>query len=226
MIARNPYLWRAGVLVALLSPLAALPFAARVAGGPPPVVRLRPMLPPPVSQLRTGDLIFRSGIAAESFVIKAFDRGGAFSHVGLLDVGRDGAHVVHIEPGSTADDSRVRREPLNVFLAPGRADAYAVYHVAPADPVRGAVAVAAALRYVAHGTSFDRDYRLDTPDALYCTELVWRAYREAGLDLIDGRVADLPTLLRRPVIAVAFLAGSRHLVAAASGAATPSLAAR
>ena len=80
----------------------------------------------------------------------------------------------------------MQREPLVDFLAPRKADGFAVYHVLPDDDLRARAAIQAALGYQARGVLFDRDFSLDTEDKMYCTELVWRVYLDAGLDLLGG----------------------------------------
>jgi MoaA/NifB/PqqE/SkfB family radical SAM enzyme len=54
-----------------------------------------------------------------------------------------------------------------------------------------------ALRYARERRLFDGDFRLETPGRLYCSELVWRAFREAGIDLVEGRFSRLELPLRR-----------------------------
>jgi hypothetical protein len=77
-----------------------------------------PLTLPAIDHLRTGDLIFRSGISRDSHLIKVFDPGAEYSHVGLIDVRDGNEYVIHIEPGETEDESRIQREPLDTFLAP------------------------------------------------------------------------------------------------------------
>lgn len=176
------------------------------AGSRPP----RELQLPSRAQLRNGDLIFRSGVSHESHAVTFLDRTSPYSHVGLVDVRGGGAFVIHIEPGNTARESQVRREPLAAFLAPGRADAFAVFHVVPADARLGLAAVDAALRYEARGVSFDHRYDLQTADELYCTELVWRAYREAGFDLLDEDLARA-SRMHNPMVWLSGLQRSPHV---------------
>lgn len=165
---------------------------------------------PPRDRLRNGDLIFRSGTSQDSRLVRLFDRESVYSHIGLLDVRQATPYVVHIEPGSGDGDSLVRREMLETFLAPERASSFAVLHVIPPDDRRGVAALEAALRYQSQGVVFDKHYDLQTADEMYCSELVWRAYVEAGLDLVDGSFGRLGRL-NGPVVWLSELARSRHL---------------
>jgi len=182
--------------------------------------RVRPLKPPAIDHLRNGDLIFRSGISRDSHLIKAFDPGASYSHVGLIDLRDGNAYVIHIEPGETVDDSTIKREPLDEFLAPRKADGFAVFHVVPADDARARDAIQVALGYASRRVVFDRDFDLETRDTMYCSELVWRAYLESGLDLLDGDFGPVPTLRGGRLIRVSGLTHSPHTALAATAGST------
>ena len=125
---------------------------------------------------REGDLIFREGTEAVSAAVMAVDR-GAYSHVGML-VGQPGSwRVVHATP------SEVRGRPdgvvvdtLAFFTDARRSRRHAVSHVQAGDDARRrAVGLALSMR--------GRPFRIADPAGTYCTELVWKAWRDAGLDL-------------------------------------------
>lgn len=155
--------------------------------------------------LQPGDVIFRRGRDAVSAVVLAADGASRFSHVGIIvPIGRLPA-VVHALPDDAEHpEGRVRIEPVGTFIAPENASELAVYrlHHGSRETSRetsGETAGRAArhaLRYVREQRRFDNDFRLETPGELYCTELVWRAFREAGTDLLDGRLARLRLPLR------------------------------
>ena len=167
---------------------------------------------PPLDHLRNGDLIFRSGTSQESRVVKMLDPGSKYSHVGLVDVRDGNAYVIHIEPGKTEAESKVRRELLADFLAPDRADGFAVFHVTPADDRRARSAIQAALTYQSRGVAFDQGFDLDSFDQMYCTELVWRAYLESGLDLLGGDFGAPASPFRRArLVRLTGLVHSRYL---------------
>jgi hypothetical protein len=158
---------------------------ARDAGSP--TTPAPPALDP--DRLRTGDLIFRRGRSRESLVVTLLDDGSPFSHVGLIEKTGDTVRVIHVLPGTPErGGSGVRREPLSDFAAPGVASAVAVYRARPAYRHHAARAVRAAASYLARGLAFDDAFDAGSAEKLYCTELVWRAYGETGLDLIDGRL--------------------------------------
>jgi uncharacterized protein YycO len=132
-----------------------------------------------------GDVIFRSGTAFESRMARMLDGDTRYSHAGVLDLS-DVPHVVHVVPGS-GTGNLVRREALADFLAPEAAEAYAVFRVRADYRVQARHAAAAARRFYATRLPFDALFSLTSADELYCSELVWRAYLSAGLDLLEGR---------------------------------------
>lgn len=159
-----------------------------------------PWLPPadaPASQplrlslpavLQEGDLVFRQGLDAVSGAVLALDPEPQYSHVGIL-AKRDGAWVViHSLPSDAAagDPGGVRVESLQAYLAPANARAAAVYRLREAGtaaPGQALRAVRAALGFSAAQAPFDGDFDLRDHRRLYCTELVWLAFRAAGVDL-------------------------------------------
>lgn len=163
--------------------------------------------------LRDGDLIFRRGKSALSRLVLGADRDAAFSHVGLAWRTAGGISVVHVAPGELPGiPDAAREEPLARFLSADRASAFAVYRVAPRNDTVAARAIAVARDYAERSVPFDAALDLDEPSRLYCTELVWRAYLEAGLDLIGGAGETLAFLgVRRPYISLSQLESSPAL---------------
>jgi hypothetical protein len=113
-----------------------------------------------------------------------------YSHVGIAVVQDDGVWVVHATtdepPGS---DGIVKLETLDEFLAGDRASAAAVYRTEDSGSARTAAVVAS--DYARRHLPFDASFDLSTTNRLYCTELVWRAYLAAGVDLTGGAADDL-----------------------------------
>jgi hypothetical protein len=164
--------------------------------------------------LESGDLIFRRGRSLVSRAVLAADGRSEYSHVGIIRRIGDEIAVVHAEPAdSEHQEGTVRSDSLASYLAFGKASAAALYRAAevPAALRREAAEIAA--RYAIEGTSFDGRFDLGTADQLYCTELVWRAYLGAGIDLVDGVFDQLSIPLGSgPYILPSRLLDSRHVV--------------
>ena len=79
------------------------------------------------------------------------------------------------------------------FLGTDRASSAAVYRVRATERAYTSLAVAQATTFAFNKVPFDAAFDLKTPDTLYCTELVWRAYKDVGLDLVDGKFEMLST---------------------------------
>ena len=130
----------------------------------------------------SGDLIFRRGRSLVSRVVLAVDGGGEYSHVGLISVIDSQVWVLHAVPAEeSVQEGGVLAEPLSVFLSPDKAKAAGLYRAR--DTRAAAIAEKAAWSFVHAHINFDSAFDRSTPTELYCTEMVWRAYREAGIDL-------------------------------------------
>ena len=144
---------------------------------------------------REGDLVLRCGYGAESRVVTEASR-SIYSHIGILH--RDAATrqwmVVHAVPGEAEQGQPewLKAEPVAEFYAYERAVRGAWMRVDCADSV-ARQAAAYAMEKVAQKVEFDNDYLLADTSRLYCTELVWQAYRHQGIDLTGGRRSEVPT---------------------------------
>lgn len=154
-------------------------------------------------RLKNGDIVFRAGDTWLKNVAEQFASDVTYTHVGVITVEGSNLKVVHasIEGESLAETlgNRVVEEPLADFLQKGNATHAAIYRlkesaseeqtsVATATTAATAAATTAATvakAYAEQATPFDAGFDLATADRVYCTELIWRAYLEAGIDLSD-----------------------------------------
>lgn len=133
------------------------------------------------SAVLSGDLIFRRGRSLISRAVLSVDGSSDFSHVGIAVRAKDQILVVHATPPEGTFSGGVISEPLDSFLLPEAASTAAVFRLRSSDAA--ARAALKAVGYARAHAPFDSDFDLSTPEALYCTELVWRAYLESGVDL-------------------------------------------
>lgn len=143
--------------------------------------------------LRAGDLVFRKGRSLTSRMVLAADQGGIYSHVGIVVLAEGGPRVVHAIPGDDLDSPMpLQVESLATFTDVAVASAVSIRRLDAAyDAATAERAAGIARAYARDSLLFDADFNLQTLDAMYCTELVWHAYREAGLDLVDSVFVDL-----------------------------------
>ena len=144
-----------------------------------------------VNSFKNGDLVFRRGRDLVSRMVLEMDDASRYSHVGLIYRAGSQLFVIHAVPAeNSAERNEVKMEPFQVFASASRATEIAIYRLREMnDSTHSAVASKAAdhaLRLAAAHTPFDSEFDLSTPDALYCTELVWHVYKMAGVDLVDG----------------------------------------
>lgn len=163
-------------------------------------------------ELQPGDLVFRKGTSLSSRAVLAADGASPYSHVGIADLEDGELYVIHAAPGEDSEASEpLLRESLADFLGPERAIAGAVYRPVE-DGEIGTLAARAARSYFERGLVFDPKLDLESSEALYCTELVWKAHLDAGYDLMDSQPSEFETfLIRGPVILPSDLLGSSKI---------------
>ncbi|MCQ2198616.1 MAG: hypothetical protein MJZ19_02710 [Paludibacteraceae bacterium] len=146
----------------------------------------------PKDSIRNGDLVFRLGRSVESRFVKSTGEQCGFSHVGIMVWFGDTLKVVHAVPEENKNDSMVC-ENIESFLCEDRAQRTGFFKVVCNDSL-ASCAAEYGLRKFNEGCMFDHDYDLDNDDKLYCTEFVWRAYKEAGVDISMGSRTEIATL--------------------------------
>ena len=164
--------------------LGALPLVRQPPG---PSRRLSPIIIDP-SGVSPGDLVFRRGRSMVSRAVLSIDGKSEYSHVGIVVSAGNPIRIVHAIPPEETNPGGVIAEPLQSFLTPDLASAAAVYR--PRDSGIGVRAAARAWKYTRPRRPFDSDFDLSTPGAVYCTELIWRAYLDEGVDLVGRGFKD------------------------------------
>jgi len=147
---------RAGVLTGVLAALVGYVYlipAARLAG----------------YARREGDIVFQS--VPHGDLVDAIEgiTGSPYSHCGVV-VREGGAWLVIESIGE------VRETPLSSWVRRGRADRFAVYRLKP-PYAKNIPRFIAELRPFL-GRPYDYRYQMDD-ESLYCSELVWKAYKNA-----------------------------------------------
>jgi hypothetical protein len=142
--------------------------------------------------LQSGDLVFRRGKSLVSEAVLLADRNSSYSHVGMvLDVnGRK--YVIHSVPEETkGSGNKIKFERLASFLSYENASHAAVFHLAGISRSALRNSISWACQACIKQIPFDNEYRLETDNSLYCTELVWKSYRYGGIDLTAGQPDEL-----------------------------------
>lgn len=145
------------------------------------------------SYLKSGDIIFRKGLSFVSNMVLLADDRSEFSHAGLVMNDSGSVYVIHTVPDESDDGiDKVKIDPLEDFLRIDRATATAVYRLKdPLQNIYSERSVQIAQDFFNKGILFDSDLDIEKSDKLYCTELVWRAYLNCGLDIIESKFEEL-----------------------------------
>jgi len=177
--------------------------------------RLRVIAIPNLDDLRSGDIIFRQGVSVESYAVRTLDGQFYYSHVGIIERDAFDVRVIHASYGEHGQlKDGVLIESLAAFLKPESARAAAVMRLNDSDSRLSLSALHEAERFLKNQTPFDDAFDLSTQSRMYCTELIWVAYKHAGLDLVDGHFDNLPLQVgdgRRPYLLPGSLFRSTHL---------------
>ena len=99
--------------------------------------------------------------------------------------------MIHADPnpGQAGSPASIRREKLRDVVSPERAAGASAYRVEGLSEARITRVCKTAQGYFERGLPFDNDFDLRTPEKLYCTELVWRAFGAAGVDLCGNSLS-------------------------------------
>lgn len=142
-------------------------------------------LPSP-GKIRSGDVVFIRGKSFRSAVVRLLEGSNrSYSHVGLVVLENGLPFIIHADPEHDATTDRVIKEPWDAVISPKRITAATIFRVvgsSTADRL-GIQASTVAQQFWRDELPFDHEFDLTTPQKLYCTELVWRAYMAAGIDL-------------------------------------------
>ena len=134
-----------------------------------------------ISNFRSGDVAFRLGRTLESRAIAA---DGGYSHVGIIIRKDSTLQVAHIEPSRNGSEL-TKYESLEQFFHPDNASSGAVMRIENLESTQLAVVENYLFSY--KNISFDHDYKLSDTTQMYCTELVYRAFLEIGIEITNVR---------------------------------------
>lgn len=136
---------------------------------------------PDTTKLHNGDLIFRKGRSNLSRIITTIYP-GEFSHTGILYKENNRWYVIY---ASENDDDGKREEvmkvPLSQFTYNARAIGVARVKCSASQTE---AATRNALKMAEERVPFDSEYNLKDHSKVYCTEMVYVAYKACGINLL------------------------------------------
>lgn len=140
-------------------------------------------------RLSAGDVVFRKGEGMTSRAVVFADKGGVYSHVGIVADSAGIPMIIHAVPGEPdfdGDPDRVKMDTPRKFFSSVNASAGEVCRFRGSPEVARRAAMYA-IQVYRRGTLFDHDYDATDTTKMYCCELVEAAYTHAGMPLTDGR---------------------------------------
>lgn len=129
------------------------------------------------SYLKSGDLILRRGRSTESYAVYLADKNSEFTHIGIIAIENEIPYVIHAVPHK---DKFVKKETLSNFLKPNSTSEFAVYRCNLDSNILNNV-TKEALSFYTKKYTFDTEYDLSTNTKLYCSELILKAFKNAGI---------------------------------------------
>lgn len=153
------------------------------------VSELHSIYNPASCPLAEGDIVFRKGSSLVSSLVLLNDRSTDFSHVGIV-CKHDGALcIIHAVPGEADANGRevVKCESPESFFDPAKAQKIAITTLKDASDDMRHKAANIALEYFKQNIPFDGAMDFKSDDKLYCTELVWKAWLKAGINITQNK---------------------------------------
>jgi len=151
--------------------------------------------------LQNGDLIFRRGTSIESQVVLLTDQNSEYSHIGMIYKINGKLFIIHTVPKENDDDpGYIKLEPIDEFLSGGKAVRVAVYRLIQNSSEKINIASSYAYNCYIKKLCFDNNYDLVTDAQLYCTELIWKAYNRAGIDLVNNRLRNINLIITSKIM--------------------------
>lgn len=162
---------------------------------------IEPVAIPESIELRSGDIILAGGVSLQSRLVRSLTDGNRFSHIGILHPTPEGLFVIHAAPHGPGDGGlgeRVAMIPLSLFLSERGYVAVQVMRLRD-ESARGLEAAADACERAVHyaelAVPFDHEFDLSDEQSIYCSELVYLAYKQAGQAWPDTLVGEYDNLI-------------------------------
>lgn len=133
----------------------------------------------PEVDLQVGDVVLRCGSGLTSKVVLMADKGGEYSHVGIVVDSCGRKMIVHAVPGeheNCNDVDRVKMDVPEKFFSSFRTCNGRVMRYANAESAKQAACEA--YRLYQKRVRFDHDYNLLDTTQMYCSELVEYVYNK------------------------------------------------
>lgn len=144
--------------------------------------------------LQEGDLIFRRGVGLSSRTVLVAGKNELYSHIGILAKDSTEWFVIHSVPGETTKEQpeeKIKKETISEFFAPKKSISGAIFRL-DTTAILCSQAAQKAKELFDRELLFDHQYNPEDSTKMYCTELIYFAYKSVGIDLTEGRRRSYP----------------------------------
>eukprot|EP00752_Nemacystus_decipiens_P014026 g12462.t1 len=192
--------------------------------------RVEPIAVPNDIEFKSGDIIVAGGVSLQSRLVLALTEDNQYSHVGLIQATPLGLFVIHAAPNGAGDGGvgdKVARIPLSLFLAERGYVAVQVMRLKSQTAEAQELAQDAcdfAMACAEQDVPFDSDYDLADDRTVYCSELIYLAYKQAGEtwpDTLIGHYDNLMEAKMKNLLTLMLLTCSLALVGCGGGTPAP-----
>jgi uncharacterized protein YycO len=152
--------------------------------------------------LEDGLLLFVKECNYLADIVGREDKNYPYTHVGIIY--NNG--VIHSHTDKRANGS-VKYEDIETFLK--GINIYGLYKPLTNYATMKKASIKAA-SYI--GRPFDSSFNLANDEAVYCTELIWRSYLFAGVDLVESRIKTINFMGARQIILPSSILKSKYII--------------
>lgn len=148
-----------------------------------------------VDKLQEGDLVFRRGMGTASYLVYLADKRGIYSHVGILLKDSCGWMVIHSVPEEQDETNGMeimKKDSLNLFFRSDRAIEGAVFRLETNNGQITSTVAEESRKLLAQNIYFDHSFNTEDNTKMYCTELIYFIYKQARVDITEGRRHQIP----------------------------------
>lgn len=159
-----------------------------------------------------GDIAFRLGRSKESRVVTSTDRFAQYSHVGIVVQDEQQWFVIHAVPGEAPknEPDKIKKDPIEQFFRYDRAKCGAIMRWDSSDTTMGSAIAHYAFEKYRQNTLFDNEFDKDDSTKIYCTELIYRAFLNQGIDIAEGQAKKFPAF-PSPIILPSAISRNKNL---------------
>jgi hypothetical protein len=139
--------------------------------------------------LSEGDLIFLKGNTIRSKLLYGFTTNENYSHVGIAIFLENKLYIVHANPDKRSNSrDAVINESLDEFIENAFASMLVVLRLKEPNQTLLNNITKYVRYHLNNHTPFDHKFLLATDDYIYCTELIFKAFKSAGIDITNGKL--------------------------------------